>query len=115
MEGFDIDGIDDYDELGDDERDALENILSDPRKFKLFTTAKSMQEIQEEAREVKRLFEMADNLYKKNQEEQKFKELQKMLVSQKVIDGEKLVIFTEHKDTLLLFGRKITQRVVDIR
>jgi superfamily II DNA or RNA helicase len=109
LEGFDIDGIDDYDELGDEERDALENILSDPRKFKLFTTAKSIQEIQEEAREVKLLFEMADNLYKKNQEEQKFKELQKMLVSQKVIDGEKLVIFTEHKDTLLYLEDRLSK------
>ncbi len=109
LEGFDIDGIDDYDELGDEERDALEDILSDPRKFKLFTTAKSLQEIQEEAREVKRLFEMADNLYKKNQEEQKFKELQKMLVSQKVIDGEKLVIFTEHKDTLYYLEERLAK------
>jgi len=109
LEGFDIDGIDDYDELEDEERDALEDILSDPRKFKLFTTAKSLQEIQEEAREVKRLFEMADSLYKKNQEEQKFKELQKMLVSQKVIDGEKLVIFTEHKDTLYYLEERLSK------
>lgn len=109
LEGFDVDDMEDYDELGDEERDALENILSDPRKFKLFTTAKSMQEIQEEAREVKRLFEMADNLYKKNQEEQKFRELQKMLVSQKVIDGEKLVIFTEHKDTLFYLEERLSK------
>ena len=109
LEGFDIDDMEEYDELGDDERDALENILSDPRKFKLFTTAKSLQEIQEEAREVKRLFEMADNLYKKNQEEQKFKELQKMLVSQKVIDGEKLVIFTEHRDTLIYLEERLSK------
>lgn len=109
LEEFDIDDMDDYDELGDDERDALEDILSDPRKFKLFTTAKSLQEIQEEARVVKRLFEMADNLYKKNQEEQKFKELQKMLVSQKVIDGEKLVIFTEHKDTLIYLEERLSK------
>jgi superfamily II DNA or RNA helicase len=109
LEGFDIDGIEDYDELGDDERDALEEILSDPRKFKLFTTATSLQEIQEEAREVKRLYEIADHLYKKNQEEQKFRELQKMLVSQKVIDGEKLVIFTEHKDTLIYLEERLSK------
>jgi superfamily II DNA or RNA helicase len=109
LEGIDIDDMDDYDELGDEERDALEDILSDPRKFKLFTTAKSLQEIQEEAREVKRLFEMADGLYKKNQEEQKLKELQKMLVSQNVIDGEKLVIFTEHKDTLLYLEERLAK------
>lgn len=109
LDGFDIDGVEDYDELDDEERDALENILSDPRKFKLFTTAKSLQEIQEEAREVKRLFEMADSLYKKNQEEQKFKELQKMLISQNVIDGEKLVIFTEHRDTLIYLEERLSK------
>ncbi|MBN1184815.1 MAG: DUF3883 domain-containing protein [Bacteroidales bacterium] len=109
LEEFDIDSMDDYDELGDEERDALEDILSDPRKFKLFTTAKSLQEIQEEAREVKHLFEMADSLYKKNQEEQKFKELQKLLVSEKVIDGEKLVIFTEHRDTLIYLEERLSK------
>lgn len=109
LEGFDIDNIEDYDELGDEERDALDNILSDPKKFKLFTTAKSLQEIQEEAREVKRLFEMADSLYKRSQEEQKFKELQRMLISQRVIDGEKLVIFTEHKDTLLYLEERLSK------
>jgi hypothetical protein len=33
---------------------------------------------------------MADSLYKRYQEEQKFKELQKLLISQKVIDGKNL-------------------------
>ncbi len=109
LEGFDIDGIEDYDELNDEERDALENILSDPKKFRLFTTATSVQEIYEEAKEVKQLFDMADNLYKRNQEEQKFKELQKLLISQKVIDGEKLVIFTEHKDTLIYLEERLSK------
>jgi hypothetical protein len=53
LEGFDVDDIEDFEELEDDERDALENILADPRKFKLFTTSKSLQEIQQEAKEVK--------------------------------------------------------------
>lgn len=101
LEGFDVDTIDDYEELDDEERDALENILSDPRKFKLFTTARSIQEIQQEAGEVKKLYEMALTLYNRSQEEQKFKELQKLLTSQNVIGGEKLVIFTEHRDTLI--------------
>lgn len=109
LEGFDIDDMEDYDELDDEERDALENILSDPKKFKLFTTATSLQEIQEEAREVKRLFEMADNLYKKNQEEQKFKELKKLLISENVIEGEKLLIFTEHKDTLFYLEERLSK------
>lgn len=43
LEGFDVDNIEEYEELEADERESLENILSDPRKFKLFTTAKSLQ------------------------------------------------------------------------
>ncbi|HXG93294.1 MAG TPA: helicase-related protein [Blastocatellia bacterium] len=107
LEIFDIDSIEGYDELDDEERDALENILSDPKKFKLFTTAKSPQEIQAEAQEVKRLFQMADALYKSNLEEQKFKKLRELLTSENVINGEKLVIFTEHKDTLLYLEERL--------
>src|SRR5215203_5007870 len=44
--------IDDFEDLEDEERDALESILSDPKKFKLFTTAKNPQELSQEAREV---------------------------------------------------------------
>lgn len=107
LETLDINTIDDYDELEDDERDALENILSDPKKFKLFTTAKSQQEIQAEAEQVKKLFLMADTLYKGQQEERKFTRLRELLTSQNVIDGEKLVIFTEHKDTLLYLEERL--------
>lgn len=107
LEALDVDTIDDYDELEDDERDALENILSDPKKFKLFTTAKSLSEIQSETEEVKRLFLMADALYKGSQEEQKFIKLREMLTSENVIDGEKLVLFTEHKDTLLYLEERL--------
>lgn len=107
LETLDVDTIDDYDELEDDERDALENILSDPKKFKLFTTAKSLPEIQSEAEEVKKLFLMADTLYKSQQEEQKFIKLRELLTSQNVIDGEKLVLFTEHKDTLLYLEERL--------
>jgi superfamily II DNA or RNA helicase len=107
LEGFDVDNLDEYEDLDDDEREAFDTILSDPKKFRLFTTAKSVQEIQEEAREVKRLFEMADILYKSHQEEQKFKELRAMLTAQKVIEGSKLVIFTEHKDTLIYLEERL--------
>ena len=107
LETLDVDTIDDYDELEDDERDALENILSDPKRFKLFTTAKSLPEIESEAAEVKRLFLMADALYKGQQEERKFIKLRELLTSEKVIDGEKLVLFTEHKDTLLYLEERL--------
>ena len=107
LESLDVDTIDDYDELEDDERDALENILSDPKKFKLFTTAKSLSEIQTEAEQVKDLFLKADALYKSSQEEQKFIKLRELLTSEKVIDGEKLVLFTEHKDTLIYLEERL--------
>jgi superfamily II DNA or RNA helicase len=100
LDGFDIHEIDDFDDLEDDEREALEGILSDPRKFKLFTTAKSLQELQEEAKEVKKLYDLATELYNRNQEEKKYQELKELLRSRGVLDDEKLVIFTEHKDTL---------------
>ena len=100
IDGFDIQNIDDFDDLEDEEREALEGILADPRKFKLFTTAKSLQELQAEAKEVKALFEQASELYNKNQEEKKYQKVKDLLRTQGVLDNEKLVIFTEHKDTL---------------
>ena len=110
LDGYDVEDIEDFEELEDEERDALENILSDPRKFKLFTTAKSIHEIQVEANEVKKLFEMAQSLYNRQQEEKKFQELQALLKSNGVLDhGEKLVIFTEHKDTLLYLEERLTK------
>ncbi len=110
LEGFDVADIDDFDELDDNEKDAFESILADPRKFKLFTTAKSINEIQSEAAEVKRLFEMARSLFNSQQEEKKFKELNALLKSNGVLDhGEKLVIFTEHKDTLLYLEERLTK------
>ena len=51
---------------------------------------------------------MANALYNQQQEEQKYIELKKLLTSQGVIDGEKLVIFTEHKDTLLYLQERLT-------
>jgi SNF2 family DNA or RNA helicase len=110
LDGFDVDNIEDYEDLEDDERDAFDGILSDPRKFKLFTTAKSLSEIQQEANEVKKLFDMAQTLYNRKQEEKKFQELQELLKSNGVLEnGEKLVIFTEHKDTLLYLEERLTK------
>ena len=108
LEEFEITNINDLDELDDEERDVLDNIMADPKKLKLFTTAKSLSEIKVEAGEVKSLFEMANTLYNKQQEEQKYTELKKLLTSQGVIEGEKLVIFTEHKDTLLYLQERLS-------
>lgn len=108
FEELDVANIDDLDELDDEERDALDNIMADPKKLKLFTTAKSLSEIKAEAGEVKSLYEMANTLYNQQQEEQKYKELKRLLTSEGVIDGEKLVIFTEHKDTLIYLQERLT-------
>jgi SNF2 family DNA or RNA helicase len=108
FEELEVANIDDLDELDDEERDVLDNIMADPKKLKLFTTAKSLSEIKAEAGEVKSLYEMANTLYNQQQEEQKYIELKKLLTSQGVIDGEKLVIFTEHKDTLLYLQERLT-------
>ena len=108
FEELEVANIDDLDELDDEEKDALDNIMADPKKLKLFTTAKSLSEIKVEAGEVKSLYEMANTLYNQQQEEQKYKELKKLLTSEGVIDGEKLVIFTEHKDTLLYLQERLT-------
>ncbi len=110
LEGYDVENIEDFEELEDDERDAFESILSDPRKFKLFTTASSIQEIQQEAAEVKRLYEMAQSLYNRRQEEKKYQELVALLKSNGVLEkGEKLVLFTEHKDTLTYLEERLTR------
>ena len=110
LEGFDVNDIEDFEELEDDERDALENILSNPRQFKLFTTAKSLQEIQQEAKEVKSLYEMANTLYNRKQSEKKFQQLEELLKSNGVLENkEKLVIFTEHKDTLLYLEDRLSK------
>ncbi len=106
---IDFDSLDDFDEFDDQERESLENILSDPKKFKLFTTAKSIPDIRAEANQVKWLLDLAESLYNSNQEEQKFKKLREMLLSEGVLDnGEKLVIFTEHKDTLDYLEQRLT-------
>lgn len=107
LDELDVDDIDAYDELNDEERDALDGIMADPKKLKLFTTSKSIGEIQMEASEVKKLYMLAKELYENNQEEKKYQELKSLLMSQGVIDGEKLVIFTEHKDTLIYLQERL--------
>ena len=103
-----ISNLDDFDDLDDEERDALEGIMSDPKKLKLFTTSKNPAEIKEEAAQVKALFSQADALYSRRTEEQKYIELKRLLTSEGVVDGEKLVIFTEHKDTLFYLQERLT-------
>ena len=107
VDDAEVSSINDLDDLDDDERDDLDNIINDPKKLKLFTTAKNPSDIKKEAAEVKALFNMADTLYTQHREEQKYIELKKLLRSENVVDGEKLVIFTEHKDTLFYLQERL--------
>lgn len=113
---MDISSIEDYDDLDDDEKDSLENILSDPKKFKLFTTAKSPSELREERDQVKELYESAEHLYNSKQEEAKFLQLKDLLKERGVFDhkNEKLVIFTEHKDTLTYLYDRLTNNGYEV-
>ena len=53
---------------------------------------------------------MATSLYNRKQEEKKFQQLQDLLKSNGVLEnGEKLVIFTEHKDTLFYLEERLTK------
>ena len=107
---FEFDDYDDYSELTDEERESLEHIFADPRKFKLFTTAKSINQIQDELDQVLGLKEMAEELYHNNTEEQKLTRLWQFLKDENVSDGRKLVLFTEHKDTLDYLEKKLTNQ-----
>lgn len=104
-----FDTANDIDELDDEEKETLGTILSDPRQFRLFTTAKSPAELKTESGKVRELMEMAGSLYDSNLEECKLIRLRQLLQSNGVLDNnEKLVIFTEHKDTLEYLEQRLT-------
>jgi len=87
--------IEEYDELNDDEGDKLFD-----RKISRFVLSLDPEEIQKELEEVRKLVLLALSL--KGHEEQKFAELRKVLDNTDILRDEsgKLVIFTEHRDTL---------------
>ncbi len=86
--------IAEYEELDETERETV-----DKRIFRQVLSDKP-EDVERERDEVQRLYEMADRL--SGHAEAKFGELLKVLDSSDVIrsDREKLLIFTEHKDTL---------------
>jgi len=108
LKDLEANNIEEYEELGDEERERLENILSDPKKFKLFTTATSIQDIKKETDQVKELMEKAKALY--GHDERKFERLSELLRGEGILDGEKLVLFTEHKDTLDDLTKRLENR-----
>jgi superfamily II DNA or RNA helicase len=96
--------ITEYEDLPDDERERI-----DKKIFGQVLTADPAK-VEEERDEVERLFRLADSL--KNHTEAKFAELLSVLDSSDVIraEKEKLLIFTEHKDTLNSLARRLENK-----
>ena len=105
-----------YDELEDDEKESFDSLLKDPRKFKLFTTAKGPEDLKKEAEQVKELVELAESIYQSGVPESKLQKLYDYLQEERSIleNNEKLVIFTEHKDTLLYLKEKLQNQGYEI-
>ena len=86
----------DYEDLDEAQRDAVE------RKVFRQVLSDNPEEVEKERAEVGELLRMADALNKAGHKEAKFTELRNLLDTSDVIrrENEKLVIFTEHKDTM---------------
>lgn len=95
--------ISEYEDLGDEEREQF-----DRRIFRQVLTD-DPEKVEEERAEVERLFRLASGLKQQNHKEAKFAQLLTVLDSSDVIraEHEKLVIFTEYKDTL----QSLTERL----
>ncbi len=93
--------ISEYEELTDEERAVI-----DKRIFRQVLTA-DPEKVQQERDEVERLYKMALDL--KDHKEAKFNELLKVLDSSDIIrrEDEKLLIFTEHRDTLEYLAKRL--------
>lgn len=96
--------IAEYEDLTEEERERI-----DQRIFWQVLTD-DPAEVEAERNEVERLFRLADNL--KHHREAKFAELLAVLDSSDVIraDEEKLLIFTEHKDTLNSLTKRLEEK-----
>lgn len=98
-------GYADYEELDEAEREAVD------KKIFRQVLSDDPDAVEEERNEVSELLRVAEGLGKRQFNEAKFTELLKALDSSDVIrrDDEKLVIFTEHKDTMDDLCRRLTQ------
>ncbi len=96
--------ISEYEDLTEDERERI-----DQRIFRQVLTDDPLM-VEEERDEVERLFRLAESL--KNHKEAKFAELLAVLDSSDVIraDDEKLLIFTEHRDTLESLAKRLEDK-----
>ncbi len=96
--------ITEYEDLTEEDRERI-----DKRIFRQVLTA-DPEKVEEERNEVERLFRLADSL--KHHKEAKFAELLGVLDSSDVIraEKEKLVIFTEHRDTLNSLAKRLEDK-----
>lgn len=107
MNGNDNDvpqSFEEYEDLDENQRDVV-----DKRIFRQVLSDKP-EDVEKEIREVKALVDMAVGL--KDHPEEKFAQLLKVLDESDVIrdDDEKLVIFTEHRDTLNNLTERLRKR-----
>jgi len=98
------DDITEYEEMDESQREAV-----DKRIFRQ-VLSDDPEEVEKERDEVQSLLRMAETL--RNHAEAKFSELLKVLDSSDIIrrDDEKLVIFTEHKDTMDNLTQRLTNK-----
>jgi len=100
----------DFEDMPEEERSEIES------RLEKFTVAENRQELQWECRELEKLIELAKKV-EKTEEETKLQKLRELLTEQGIFaSGTKLLIFTEHKDTLdylieklVKWGFKVTQ------
>jgi superfamily II DNA or RNA helicase len=95
--------ISEYEDMTEEERERV-----DRRIFRQVLTD-DPAEVEQERDEIRRLYAQAEGLLKREHREAKFAELLKVLDSSDVIraDDEKLLIFTEHRDTMTSLAQRL--------
>lgn len=106
LPSFDIEDVEDLEDAPDDEQEQKEEQLID-----LATASRDIHELELEIAELKRLEQMADRV-RKSGTDRKWQELSRILQeNEEMFDASgqrrKLVIFTEHRDTLNYLSEKI--------
>src|SRR6266571_1030592 len=93
----------DFEDLPEEERAEIES------RLEKFTVAENREELQWECRQLERLIDLAKRV-EKAEEETKITRLKELLTDQKIFGTTtKLLIFTEHKDTLDYLVEKLTR------
>jgi SNF2 family DNA or RNA helicase len=104
--GFDIDDFEDVDELPDEELEELEEKVVD-----LASAAQTITELEYEIKTLQRLEELAHDVRRSNCD-RKWEELSRLLQEQSLMfdsagERRKLIVFTEHRDTLNYLVEKV--------